>query len=473
MKIKNLSSHSGNGSDYSRKLKHTAASLLLSLLVFSPSGYSKVSPEEAKQLGTTLTPMGAVMKGNASGTIPEYSGHIEGAPEWVRYEGSGSHLPDPYPNEKPLFVITQKNYQDYRDNLTDGQIALFEKYKSFEMPIYQSKRDARYSDFVHENTRYNATHTELVKSGNGFVDGFHGIPFPIPKNGLELVWNHQASPNYGATTGALDSASVFDDGRVAWLRNKEERYILMYSPQLGREAYNQQPFNAQVMVQSLAPSRKKGEVILVHEFRDVTEQSRNAWQYLPGTRRVRRAPTIAYDFPNGPGGLRTVDDALLFNGATDRYTWKMEGVRELYIPYNNNKLDDPGVAYKDILTPHHVDPDYMRYELHRVWTLVGELKESKRHIYAKRRLYLDEDSWAAVLADNYDARGILWRTNMRTMVNLYDLPGMGPRVEMYHDLQSGAYAANYLVNERKGLPERVDGFKPNYFTTFQVRKIGQ
>ena len=206
----------------------------------------------------------------------------------------------------------------------------------------------------------------------------------------------------------------------------------------------------------------------------MTETSRNAWQYLPGTRRVRRAPTISYDFPNGPGGLRTVDDALLFNGATDRYTWKMEPSRELYIPYNNNRLDDPTLSYDDLTIPNHINPKYMRYELHRCWIVVGELRPDKCHIYAKRRLYLDEDSWGAVLADNYDGQGVLWRTNVRTMVNLYDMPGMGPRVEMYHDLQKGAYAANYLMNEKNGPPAIPDKLLPErYFTTAQVRKLGK
>jgi hypothetical protein len=445
---------------------------LLGALVYSVSVQAKVSEEEASRLGKDLTPVGAIKAGNAQGTIPAWTGKILGAPAWVNYEGTGTHLPDPYPGENPLFVITAKNYEEFRENLTDGQIALFRKYPDFRMPVYESKREVRYSDRVYENTRYNATHTELISDGSGFSDGFHGIPFPIPKNGIELVWNHQASPNYENTVGTLDSASVYRDGNTSWLRNSEKRHILFYSPSLGREEFNDQPFNAQVLVKTEFPPRKKGEVILVHEMRDVSVRSRNAWQYQPGLRRVRRAPTIAYDYPNGPGGFRTVDDALLFNGATDRYTWKMEGVREIYIPYNNNLLDDPDIEYSDLLTPNHVNPDFMRYELHRVWVVSAELKYAKRHIYSKRRLYLDEDSWAAVLADNFDQRGTLWRSNMRTMVNLYDMPGMGPRVEMYHDLQSGAYAANYLVNERKGLPKKIASFPENYFTTMQVRKEG-
>ena len=446
---------------------------MLSALLLHAGANAAVTPEEAALLGTKLTPMGAIKEGNANGTIPPYSGTILGAPEWVDYKGTGTHFPDPYPDEEPLFTITAKNYTQYKANLTDGQIALFEKFDSFRMPIYPSKRDTRYSDFIWENVKYNATHSTLVSDGNGVGDGFGGTPFPIPKNGVELIWNHQAAPNYERTEGMLDSASVFPDGTKSYLQMNEQRYLLLYSPTLGREGYNAQPHAAEVMIIVTNPPRKKGEVILVHEYLDVKNTSRNAWQYLPGTRRVRRAPTIAYDFPNGPGGLRTVDDALLFNGATDRFSWKMEPMRELYIPYNTNRLDDPNIDYDELLTGNHVNPKYMRYELHRCWVVVGELRSNKRHIYGKRRLYMDEDSWAAVLADNYDGQGLLWRSNMRTMVNLYDLPGMGPRVEMYHDLQKNAYAVNYLMNERSGPPKIRKPYPKSYFTTAMVRKLGR
>lgn len=190
---------------------------------------------------------------------------------------------------------------------------------------------------------------------------------------------------------------------------------------------------------------------------------------------MRRAPTISYDYPDGPGGLRTVDDALVFNGSTDRFTWKMESSRELFVPYNNNELDNPDHRYQNLLTLHHLNPKVMRYELHRCWVLVGELRPGKRHVYGKRRLYMDEDSWAGLLADNYDRNGVLMRTNIRSLVNLYDMPGMGARVEMYHDLPQKAYLVVNLVNEEKGPPAIVGGdyWPSDYFSPANLRKLGK
>jgi len=70
------------------------------------------------------------------------------------------------------------------------------------------------------------------------------------------------------------------------------------------------------------------------------------------------------------------------------------------------------VKLKDLITPSTINPDYERYELHRVWVLEGNLKSGVRHIYAKRLLYADEDTWLTLTADNYDSRGQLWRVNL-------------------------------------------------------------
>jgi hypothetical protein len=148
-----------------------------------------------------------------------------------------------------------------------------------------------------------------------------------------------------------------------------------------------------------------------------------------------------------PAGLRTVDDDYVFNGSPERYTWKLIGKAEMYIPYDNFKANDPAVKYKDLIKPSTVNPDYLRYELHRVWIVEGTLKSGVRHIYSKRRLYADEDTWMAMWADNYDARGQLWRA--ATVAYFYSQESMAFHrgMSLYHDLSSGAYEAGYLTNE--------------------------
>lgn len=433
----------------------------------------KALQQRIAQLGRELTPMGANPKGNAAGTIPPYTGTILGAPAFVHYQGSGTFYPSAYANEKPLFTITAQNYREHLEHLTEGQVALFETYPAtFRMPVYPSKRDTRYSDFIFRNVKLNAVSAKLVESGNGVTGTFAAVPFPFPANGQELIWNSQFAPMIAATSGEINIATVYPSGETQLWGRQEDRYFEVFDEKVAREKFSGK--TAEVMLLFTAPAREKGKVVLVHEFADLSQSPRNAWEYMPGTRRVRRAPTIAYDFPDGPGGLRTVDDALMFIGATDRFTWKMEEQREIYVPYNNNALDDPSMKYAQLLTPYHLNPDAMRYELHRCWVVVGVLKPGEKHIYGKRRLFIDEDSWAGLLADNYDRQNKLFRTNMRSFVNLYDMPGMGPRVEIYHDLRQKAYQANNLVNEMKGPPRmRSEGWPEGYFSPSNLRVIGK
>ncbi|MBS7723368.1 DUF1329 domain-containing protein, partial [Vibrio cholerae] len=84
------------------------------------------------------------------------------------------------------------------------------------------------------------------------------------------------------------------------------------------------------------------------------------------------------------------------------YDWKLVGKKEMYIPYNSYKLDSPSLKYDDIIKAGHINQDLTRYELHRVWEVVGTVKPSERHIYAKRHMYIDEDSWQVALVDHYD-----------------------------------------------------------------------
>ncbi len=456
------------------KIKAVVSASVL-LMAAATQVQAKVSQAEADRLGKDLTPMGANPQGNADGSIPAYTGTTLGVPKGVNYKGTGSYYPNPYPNEKPLFVIDGKNWEKYKKNLTDGQIALFQKYPdTFKMKVYPSKRDVRYNDFIHKNIKLNAVTADIVPSGNGVQGAFGGSPFPLPKNGVEVVWNHEYSPQLYFTEGVVASGAVFNNGSISMRKQFESRYFRVFDPALTPEKYHETNLNAAVLVEVTDPPREKGKVTLVHEFQDLTEMPRNAWQYLPGTRRVRRAPTIAYDFPDGPGGLRTVDDAITFIGATDRYDWKLEPQREVFLPYNNYEADDPSHKYSDILTVNHPNPEFMRYELHRVWVVLATLKEGKRHIYAKRRLYMDEDSWAALLGDNYDGQGSLWRTSMRTFVNAYDMPGMSPRQEIYHDLQKGAYLLNNLVNEEgriQGIPK--ERHPDEYYSPANLRQMGK
>ena len=198
----------------------------------------------------------------------------------------------------------------------------------------------------------------------------------------------------------------------------------------------------------LAPARLAGGILLVQETLNQVKEHRSAWLYNPGQRRVRRAPNVAYDNPGtASDGMRTSDQFDMYNGAVDRYEWKLVGKKEIYVPYNSYKLQDPSVKFKDILTPLHINQDLARYELHRVWVVDATLKKGARHIYKRRTFYLDEDSWQILVTDNYDKRDQLWRVSEGHAMNYYNVPCIWTALEVHTDLQAGRYLALGMYSE--------------------------
>ena len=95
---------------------------------------------------------------------------------------------------------------------------------------------------------------------------------------------------------------------------------------------------------------------------------------------MRKAPEVGFDYPVPPSGLRTVDDDYLFNGSPERYTWTLVGKKEMLVPYHNFEFNSPNLTYEELIQPGTVNADYLRYELHRVWIIEGNLKEGVHSI---------------------------------------------------------------------------------------------
>jgi hypothetical protein len=199
------------------------------------------------------------------------------------------------------------------------------------------------------------------------------------------------------------------------------------------------------------PARRAGEGIMVHDPADYVTSGRRAWSYLPGQRRVRVAPSVAFDTPNpSTGGASTYDDSFIFIGSMERFNFKLLGKKEMYIPYNDYKLTYHSKA-AEVFKPNHLNPDLVRWELHRVWVVEATLAEGKRHIYSKRVFYLDEDSWEAMAADQYDLRGQLYRASYSFPTVSYDVPASLVQTYGAYDLISGIYVVNFFFGESGGV----------------------
>ena len=450
--------------------------IIASTLLLAAAGQSalaKVPAQEVEKLGKELTCVGAEKAGNKDGTISPYSGKWLGVPAGVNFKGSGAHYQDPYANEKPLFEITAKNMGQYAERLSEGQKALLKKYHdSFRIPVYPTHRDFRYANWVCDASKQNALSAELTEEGEG-VHALSGVaPFPIPKTGLELLRNMTLPVRAWKETATYDQAVVYSNNNIAW--GRVDYKILAPGNDPGKKLRDKtEGVQAYANVVTQLPERNKGEIIVSADYFNYKSQPRQGWQYNPGTRRVRQLPGFGFDMPQGPGGFRTIDDDRLFNGSPERYSWKIVGKKELYIPYNAYRVNDEKVKYSELLKQGSINPDYMRYELHRVWVLEGTVKEGFRHQYAKRVMYLDEDTWHAVISDNYDARGQLWRVAMVNYWYAYEMEAFHAGVALYHDLASGAYMADRLLNEQpNGTFLNTGDMKPEDFTPDTMRRTG-
>ena len=449
-------------------------SVALALQGYSALALAQAPADQIARLGKDLTCVGAEKAGNAAGTIPAFGGQWLGAAPGMKFEGTGKHPIDPYPNEKPLFVITAQNLSQYDGHLSEGQKALFKLYpQTFRMPVYPSHRDFRFSDTVCKATLENASVAKLVDDGEGVVARTGGVAFPIPQNGIELLKNASLFTVRAWTEEyTSDNAYVLKDGNINWGRVHSRNMAPGLEPgKIGDTAGNSSFY----LNETLLPQRDKGEINTGTEYWNDKTEPRQSWRYDPGTRRVRQSPGYGFDmaFP-GSGGSITVDEVRIFNGSAQRYNWNIVGKKELYIPYNTARLHANDLKYASMLTPGHINPDNMRYELHRVWVLEGVLKPGNRHLYGKRTLYIDEDSWFPIMGDNYDNRGELWRTSMVNYFYAPETQTWQAGVGLYHDLNAGSYLAFNLINEqRNGYVLNKGGFAAGDFGPEAARRAGK
>ncbi|MGI9273791.1 MAG: DUF1329 domain-containing protein [Endozoicomonas sp.] len=451
-----------------RKSLLAAAVTGLSLMASAVS--AKVSVEEAKKLENVLTPMGAERAGNAEGTIPAWNPDFKPPAGYVK----GGEYIDPYADEKPLFTITAANVEKYKDRLSPGQLGLFKAYpETFKMPVYPTHRDSRYSDYTEQSTRANATRTVMSEDQNSVIGAKGGAPFPIPKNGAEVMWNTSLARGAFSQDDEATEYIVYRDGSVLKGGNTRKRYSPYYDPKVSLEEFESKKMPMlYTLIQTTAPSRDKGNKYLVHEFTERSGAARKAWSYTPGVRRVRRAPTVSFDTPQGIGLWRTTDETYGFNGSFEKYNWTLEGKKEMYIPYNNYKFSNTDAEVSELLLVGHANPEYQRYELHRVWVVKADLKDDQRNVYKTRVLFIDEDSWLPVAVDQYDNRDTLWRTSLGLTNNYHDIGGVQRGPFLYHDLFSREYFAGGVTNYVKQPVYNSEPESLSYFKPANLRKLG-
>jgi len=441
--------------------------LLLLALGAVANVHAGARPDEVQRLSDDLTPIGAMRSGNDSGTIPEWTGGITEPP--VPYE-PGDHHPDPFASEQPLFRINQDNLDQYRDSLGAGQIAMISRYPDYYLDVYPTHRTAAFPTRIYEMTAKNGATGALSEEGDAVTDVAEGFPFPFPETGQELIWNHRLRYKGTGSVRHINLVAPTSSGAFTEVKMTVKTIPPYYRPGATLEGIDNQLMLFPQTTNS--PARLAGTALLVHDSLNQIEQPRNAWIYNPGQRRVIRAPNVAYDSPTAAtDALHVADMTDMFNGALDRFDWELKGKREMYVPYNAYRIHSNEVEYRDLVKPGHLDPAYLRYELHRVWVVEAKLREGFRHINPRRTFYLDEDSYQILMADHYDKNGELWRYSEAHPINFYEVPTIWTTLEIHHDLNSGRFAS-YRLDPRKPVPSFNMDLNPKEFTPQALRRSG-
>lgn len=469
--------------------------LALAATLHMPGAAAKVSAEQAAQLGmpgenTPLTPMGAIRAGTEDGRIPAWTGGLTDPPPKL----AGGWYADPFPDDQPLFTITAQNRAQYADLLTEGHVALFEKYPdTFKMMVYQSRRTASQPQRNYEGSIFNATRTEFCDGGANIRcitdDWDHyrpGVAFPIPNDGAEAMWNHSTYYFGDQSVQRVHGFNVTEGGTVS--RNMRTEWTL-YPLYWEQARWPTHPYMAPgkdgramwcLGYNEQYPPQSAGRV--VGGCNRTKNTDFDAYLYLPGQRRVRKAPEIGfYDSPgSGSDGIRTADQRFLWaqTGTEERYDYlPLTQVVKLG-PYNNYRMAQPELKLEDIARAGHPNQDLVRYEVMRLWRIEGKIKPGQRHLAPHRVVYVDVDSWAGTTGIMWDQQDELWRVSEQYNMNFYDVPMTSYWGDAHMDLAARRWASTQAFYQMdpdgKGVPpDFTQARDPSVFTPAGLRAQGR
>ncbi len=433
----------------------TAAVAGVALPRWSQAQASSYGADDLK--GNVLTPFGSVRAGNENGSIPAWTGENLALP--AGFENGTT--PQYFTDEKPLYSITGANYSQYKDKLAAGAIALLQRYPDFRMDVFPTHRTAIAPQYVYDYIYKNATNAQLSADGNSVTSAYGGIPFPFPKNGHEVIWNHELSWQGTTVYYTGDAHLITDSGEVVLESRVRTWQQFPYYFENGEARWN--GFFNEAFVKAIAPPYQAGtNIINLQPVNQITTPV-EAWEYLVGQRRVRRAPELQYDTPNSiTGGTSNWDEAFIFSGKLNEYDFDFVGVKEIIVPYNCNKFNVAAIS--DQFKPHFINPDLTRWELHRVKVVEMTLKPNSRNVDARRIIYCDDDAGSALMGDVYDASGALWKFQ-------HNLPAIFPNVPVLnttsnfnsYDMHAGTYSSaahydNECMPQWKPIPELPASF---------------
>ena len=408
-------------------------------VVLPKTARAAVSANKAALLKTTLTPMGSERAGNADGSIPAWTGGATTVP--AGWTSDQLVMPDMFADEKPLFTVDAANAAQYLNQLSDGIKMLMQKI-GISINVYPTHRTAAAPQAIYDNIYQNALNAEPHPQGArfGFSGAFGGVPFPVPDDddnqGAEIIWNHLTrwfGYNYNRTMSSfISTGGSIQLASTVGLQQHFDYY------ELNGSVASFDGILSKLRTSIFAPPPLYGQELIEYDYTNPHKYPAEIWQLLDGQGRVRKAPELAFDTPfPGSAGFGYFDELKGFFGSPEKYEWKSLGKLEMFIPYNNN-----GQFFKTpdkLFHPEYLNSNLVRWEKHRVWVVDATLAPGERNVVARRKFYIDEDTWMVTLVDEYDAQGKLWKVLCQYNEVRPDVPGTLAAGLLIMDLQASSY----------------------------------
>jgi hypothetical protein len=128
--------------------------------------------------------------------------------------------------------------------LLEGAIELMQRYPSYRIDVYPTRRSHALPQYVYDNTALNVTRAQISADGLGVTGAYGGIPFPIPASGVEVMWNHLTAYE-GESLKALNGNYVTPNGgerflsTLGQLTSNSPYYFRDGSPETFNGIYNE------------------------------------------------------------------------------------------------------------------------------------------------------------------------------------------------------------------------------------------
>lgn len=322
---------------------------------------------------------------------------------------------------QPGLTLTKDNYNNYLTSLeefTDPALygVLVDALEKGEVtiPIVGAKKYDPSNVFSDATKKY---HQKCSLTPDGVLKGWRaGVPFPEPKNALELAWNFEKRQMIGDDYYMKASLHLMNknakiERTFAWHYWKYAYAGRCFFPPIPEEPGNKDKVHFKEEMVVFKPFDVKGFCMIRTRYLPL-ERDDEVYNYIPAIRRVRRMsgadvcdPVLGSDliFDDFDYMRQKIDPKIM--------EFKM-GEREMLIPCL--KEEPTGVPPDPFKTTVRGNLWQFEWEIAPVWTLEIKIND-RNYIYSKRMVYIRKGRKTfndAGIAANYDQAGRLFRSSI-------------------------------------------------------------